>query len=118
MRNAGQERRSQQRFQKRCAVDFTADGEKYTGICRNLSLDGLFIKTRKPLSLAKIVEMILHLPDGTVARLTGFVARATREPHSRILEQAGILSKDGMGIRLVEKDANYLNFVTSLAGSS
>lgn len=114
MRNAGQERRSQRRFGKRCTIEFSSEGRNFTGICRNLSLEGLFIKTRKPLDLEKIIEMVIHLPDGSTSKLTGRVARATREPYSLILEQAGIPSKDGMGIQLIEKDANYLNFVTSL----
>ena len=79
-----------------------------------MSLDGLFIKTRKPLALEKIIEMMVHLPDGSTSKLTGIVTRATREPYSLILERAGIPSKDGMGIQLIVKDANYLNFVTSL----
>jgi hypothetical protein len=114
MKGAGHERRKQKRFGKRCTIEFSSEGQNYTGICRNLSLDGLFIKTRKPLSLDKMVEMKVHLPDGSTSKLTGRVARATREPYSLILEQAGIPSKDGMGIQLTEKDANYLNFVTSL----
>jgi hypothetical protein len=114
MRNLEHEKRRQKRFVKRCTAEFTSDGQTYTGFCRNLSLDGLFIKTRKPLALEKIVEMIVHLPDGSTSKLTGRVTRATREPYSLILERAGIPSKDGMGIQLIEKDANYLNFVTLL----
>ena len=114
MRNLEHEKRSQKRFVKRCTAKFTSDGKTYTGICKNLSLDGLFIKTRKPLDLEKIIEMIVHLPDGSTSKLTGRVTRAIREPYSLLLERAGIPSKDGMGIQLMEKDANYLNFVTSL----
>ena len=114
MRNLKHERRRQKRFAKRCTTKFTSDGQTYTGLCRNLSLDGLFIKTRKPLAPEKIIEMIVYLPDGSTSKLTGRVTRATREPYSLILERAGIPSKDGMGIQLIEKDANYLNFVTSL----
>jgi len=106
--------RRQKRFAKRCTAEFTLNGQTYTGICKNLSLDGLFIKTRKPLGLEKIIEMIVHLPDGSTSKLTGRVTRAISEPYSLVLERGGIPSKDGMGIQLMEKDANYLNFVTSL----
>ena len=108
------ERRRQKRFAKRCTAEFTSDGQSCLGLCRNLSLDGLFIKTKKPRTLEKIIELIVHLPDGSTSKLTGKVKRATREPHSLILERAGIPSKDGMAIQLIEKDANYLNFVESL----
>jgi len=114
MKNLKHEKRRQKRFVKRCSVEFTSDAKTYTGICKNLSLDGLFIKTRKPLGLEKIIEMIVHLPNGSTSKLTGRVTRATREPYSLVLEMAGIPSKDGMGIQLMEKDANYLNFVTLL----
>ena len=114
MKNVEHEKRRQKRFVKRCTAEFASDGKTYTGLCRNLSLDGLFIKTRKPLGLEKIIEMIVHLPNGSTSKLTGRVTRATREPYSLVLEMAGIPSKDGMGIQLMEKDANYLNFVTLL----
>jgi hypothetical protein len=114
MRNLEHEKRNQKRFVKRCTAEFTSDGQTYTGICINLSLDGLFIKTRKPLGLEKIIAMIVHLPDGSTSKLTGRVTRAIRDPYGLLLERAGISSKDGMGIQLMEKDANYLNFVTSL----
>ena len=114
MRKLNHERRRQKRFTKRCTIEFTLDGQTYRGICRNLSLDGLFIKTRKPLALEKTIGMIVHLPDGSTSKLTGRVTRATREPYSLILERAGIPSNDGMGIQLIEKDANYLRFLESL----
>jgi len=114
MRKLEQERRRQRRFLKRCTIEFTSNGQTYRGICRNLSLDGLFIKTRKPLALEKIIEMILQLPDGSTSRLTGRVTRAIREPYSLILERAGIPSKDGMGIELIEKDTNYQKFLEPL----
>ena len=114
MRKLDRERRRQKRFVKRCTVEFSSEGHTYRGICRNLSLDGLFIKTRKPLGLEKIIDMLLYLPDGSTSKLTGRVTRATREPYSLIFERAGIPSKDGMGIQLLEKDANYLKFLESL----
>jgi hypothetical protein len=114
MRNFEHERRRQKRFVKRCTAEFTVDGQPYIGLCRNLSLDGIFIKTRKPLALGKIIEVVSHLPDGSTSKLTGRVTRAIKEPHSLILERAGMPSKDGMAIQLIEKDANYLNFVKLL----
>ena len=108
------EKRRQKRFQKRCTAEFASDKQTYRGICRNLCLDGLFIKTSKPLAAGKIVHMIVYLPDGSTSQLRGTVTRALKEPYSVILERAGVPSKDGMGIQLIEKDANYLNFVTSL----
>ncbi|HXX82113.1 MAG TPA: PilZ domain-containing protein, partial [Thermodesulfovibrionales bacterium] len=103
MKKLDHERRRQKRFVKRCTIDFTSEGQNYRGICRNLSLDGLFIKTRKPLELEKIIDMVLYLPDGSASKLTGRVRRAIREPYSLIFERAGIPSKDGIGVQLIEK---------------
>ena len=118
MKKLEHERRRQKRFVKRCTIEFTLDGETYRGICRNLSLDGLFIKTRRPFALERTIKILLHLPDGSTSTLTGRVTRAIREPYSLIFERAGIPSKDGMGIQLIEKDTNYLNFVGSLTGKA
>ncbi|HYA14133.1 MAG TPA: PilZ domain-containing protein [Syntrophales bacterium] len=114
MRKLDHERRRQKRFVKRCTIEFTSDGQTYRGICRNLSLDGLFIKTRKLLPLEKTIEMIVDLPDGSTSKLTGRITRETRERYSLIFERAGIPSKDGIGIQLIKKDANYLKFLASL----
>ena len=116
MKKVTHENRKQKRFSKRCLIEFTADGQKYRGIVRNLCQDGLFIKTRKPLPPDKIVGMILELPDGSTSTLVGRVTRAIKEPHSLVLERAGIPSRDGMGIQIIEKDPNYIKFITSLIG--
>lgn len=114
MKSVKQERRRQRRFVKRCTVEYSSDGQTYRGICRNLSLDGLFIKTRKQLEVDKVIDMILHLPDDSTSKLTGRVIRALKDPYGLIFERAGIPSKDGMGIQIIEKDANYLKFLESL----
>jgi hypothetical protein len=113
MATLNHEKRRQKRWVKRLSIEFASDGQNYRGICRNLSSDGLFIKTRKPLAPGNIINMIVHLPDGSTSKLTGRVTRAIRDPYSLIFETAGIPSKDGMGIQLLEKDANYLKFIGS-----
>jgi hypothetical protein len=118
MTRLNNERRRQKRIVKRLAIEFVSDGQTYRGICRNLSLDGLFIKTRKPLPPEKIIDMMIHLPDGSTSKLTGKVTRAIRDPHGLIFATAGIPSKDGMGIQLLEKDANYLRLVGSFLSAS
>ena len=118
MARLNHEKRRQKRYAKRLAIEFVSDGQTYRGICRNLSLDGLFIKTRKPLPPERIINILVHLPDGSISKLTGKVTRAIRDPHGLIFAAAGIPPKDGMGIQLLEKDANYLSFVGSLLSAS
>ena len=115
MKKFAHEHRKQERFFKRCIVEFSADGQTYRGISINLCLGGLFIKTRKSLPVDKIINIIVDLPEST-AKLAGKVKRSIREPHSRTLEIAGIPSKDGMGVELIEKDTHYVEFIRSLAG--
>lgn len=112
------EKRKQKRFAKRCIIEFTADGQTCKGIGRNLSLDGLFVKTRKPLPPDKIIAMVADLPDGSISKFTGQVKRAVKERHSLILERAGIPSNDGMGVQLVEADDNYKRFIASFPAVS
>jgi hypothetical protein len=112
-----QEKRRQKRFVKRCSIEFESSGQTYRGISRNLSLDGLFLKIRKPVAPDTIIEMVVHLPDGSTSKLRGRVTRALRDRYSGVLERAGIPSKDGMGIEIIEKDSNYVKFITSFLSS-
>ncbi len=94
------EKRREKRFAKHFSTEFISDGQMHTGIWKDLSLDGLFIKTRKPLDIDKTIEMILYLPDGSTSKLTGRVVRAVSDRHTSTLLRAGLPSKNGMGIQL------------------
>jgi hypothetical protein len=114
----GTEKRKEKRIVKRCSVAFESDGHTYIGFSRNLSPDGLFLKIRKPVAPETIIEMVVDLPDGSTSKLRGKVKRALKDPHGTAMERAGIPSKEGMGIELIEKDSSYVRFITSLLSSS
>jgi len=110
MIETAQERRREDRYKGRFKVEYASGGQTYRGISSNLSMNGLFIRTRNPLEIGTLINMLLHLPGGLTATVKGKVARVlvTHEGES------AISIKNGMGIEIIEKDYNYLRTVTSL----
>jgi hypothetical protein len=81
------------------------DGATYRGISINLSLSGLFIRTRKPFTADTVIDLMVHFPNGSTSKLKGITRRAIRNP---------LDNQNGMGIELIEKDSNYLDFINSI----
>jgi hypothetical protein len=104
-------KRKQKRFVERCNIEFVSDGIRYDGISSDFSLDGLFIRTRSLKVPGTILDIILHLPDGSTSELQGRVRRFWIETPIQA-------ARNGMGIEIIEKDANYLNFIRSLLATS
>jgi Tfp pilus assembly protein PilZ len=82
------------------------DGTTYRGISSNLSLNGLFIRTRKPFTADTVINLIVHFPNGSTSKLKGITRRAVRNPVRNQI--------NGMGIEIIEKDSNYFDFVNSI----
>lgn len=97
--------RKHERFIKRLETQFSSGNLSYRGISSDLSFSGIFIRTKNPFTIGSVIDIILHLPDGTDCRLKGKVMRAFKS------QLAGL--KNGMGILLLEKDDNYLAFIRS-----
>jgi hypothetical protein len=100
------EKRQHRRYISRCEIEFSKNGTNYRGISSNLSLKGLFIKTRNPFTEHTVMNMIVHLPNGAIAKLKGVTRRAVRNPINN--------QKNGMGIEIIEKDSHYLDFINSI----
>ncbi len=108
------EKRRFKRFTRRCEATFTIRGISKKGIACDFSIDGLFIRTVNPVSPDEFISILVHLPDGSVSSLQGEVARSMKNTFGNM---AGIMAKaykNGMGIKIIKKDANYLNFIRSL----
>lgn len=88
-------KRQFKRFERRCEIEFAANGILYTGTTDDLSLNGLFIRTDLKFELYTTLEMVIHLSDGKTSRLKGRVMRIT---------------KDGTGVEIIEKDTTYLHY--------
>jgi hypothetical protein len=100
------ERRKQKRYTKRCEVTFAINGTTYRGISSNLSLSGLFLKTRNPLVADIPLDLVVHFPDGSTSQLKGITKWASRNAVEKI--------KNGMGIEIIEYDPNYSGYVNSM----
>jgi len=85
-----QEKRRQKKFAKCCFIEFESGCQTYRRIYGHLSLNGLFLKIRKPVASDTIVETVVHLTDGSTSELRGRVTRPLRAPHNGVLERAGL----------------------------
>lgn len=109
-------KRQQKRFVKRCEVEFIADNHVVRGISSDFSQDGLFIRTNYPYVAGTIFDIVIHLPDGVDSKIKGRAVRAARTPIGRVMGTPVKTQKNGMGIEIMEKDENYLDFIKSLPG--
>lgn len=94
------------RFTKRLEATFSACGLSFKGILSNLSETGLFIRTNRGFIPNTIVDIEIVMPDNKISHLKGIVRRTIKTPVT--------LSKNGMGIELIEKDEAYMNYVKTL----
>lgn len=101
-------RRRSKRVTKRLEVTFSSGGHQFTGISSDLSADGLFIRTQNGLMPGTIVEIEIYLPGHKLGRLKGIVRRTVKTSLSMI--------KNGMGVELMERDQNYLDFLKTIHG--
>lgn len=90
------------RFTKRLEVTFSSGVHSFKGILSNISENGLFIRTNRGFAPGVVVDIELVLPDLRVSRLKGIVRRTIKTPVTT--------TKNGMGIELIEKDQNYIDF--------
>ena len=100
------EKRQHKRYISRCEIEFSMNGTIFRGISSNLSLNGLFIKTRNPFPVDKMITITVHFPNGTTSKLKGITRRAVRNPVNN--------QKNGMGIEIIEKDSLYFDFINSI----
>ena len=101
------DRRKHQRYVKRLQVKFSSNGFAYTGISSNISAEGLFIRTNKGFTPDTIIGIKVVMPNDAISNLKGIVVRTIKTPFSTM--------KNGMGVRLLEKDAVFIDFLESLS---
>lgn len=99
-------RRQCKRYTKRLETTFSSGGLFFRGISSDLSAGGLFIRTQHGFVPGTIVDVEVYLPNNTVARLKGIVRRTVKTTMPGV--------KNGMGIELIERDANYLEFLRTV----
>lgn len=99
----GREDQRAPRFTKRLEATFSSGDLRFRGISSDFSEGGLFIRTRNGLNPGNIIDMEIYLPNGKICKVKGIVRRTIKTPLSTL--------KNGMGIELLEKDQNYLEFI-------
>jgi hypothetical protein len=100
------DRREHPRFVKRLKTTFYSNGHVFTGISSNISKNGLFIRTSKGFSPDTVINIEIVMPDNTISNLKGIVIRTIKTPFTSM--------KNGMGVKLLEKDVTFVDFVESL----
>lgn len=99
-------KRQFERHKRRLETTFTAGTETYRGMSGDISEGGIFIRTRHCLVPESLLDIEIHLPDGTLSRVKGKVKRSIRTPISTF--------KNGMGIEIIEKDSAYVTLVKKI----
>jgi hypothetical protein len=108
------EKRKHRRFIRRCGTEFTSGEVTRTGISSDFSLGGLFIRTNYPLPPDTLIDIIIFLPDGGKSKLKGKVRRSAKTQLGKVLGTPVKSLKNGMGVEILERDANYLHLISGL----
>lgn len=108
------ERRQHKRYIKHCEIEFTAGNITYKGMSGDFSLNGLFISTDSSFPTDAILEIVIHLPDGVTSRIKGKVRTVSKTSNGKVTGTNPESAVNGMGVEILEKDINYIHFVSSL----
>lgn len=92
---------------RRLEAEFSVNDRHHRGISSNFSLGGMFIRTNHAFPTGTLIDILVHLPDGKTAALTGRVKMALKTPAVSI--------RNGMGVEIVENDNVYVDFIKSLS---
>jgi hypothetical protein len=95
-------------------VEFTVDNLTLRGISSDFSLEGLFLRTNHACKPGTVLDIVIHLPDGSVSKVKGKAVRSLRTPTGMVIGAPVRSMKNGMGIEIIERDSHYLHFIRSL----
>lgn len=102
-------KRQHNRHRRRLETVFTAGTTTQRGITSDISEGGIFIRTMYAFVPGTLLSIEIHLPHGGISRLRGRVKRSIRTPIATF--------KNGMGVELTEKDAEFINMVKGIRES-
>lgn len=97
------DKRKYKRFNRMLEVEFSAGADKLTGISSNFSKKGMFIRTRYGLPAGTLLDIAIHMPGNKISRVKGIVRRSVKTNTA--------LVKNGMGVELIHRDSNFLEFI-------
>lgn len=108
------DKRRFRRFTRRCEAEFSCGGVSKKGIASDFSINGLFIRTGSPFAPDEVIDIIVHLPDNSISFLQGKIKRTMKSPLGTITGTMTRAYKNGMGVAITDRDANYLHFIRSM----
>jgi type IV pilus assembly protein PilZ len=92
-------------------VDMTRDDAPYSDYSVNINRDGLFLKSRSPLTPGTLVNLQFSLPeDARVIKVAGRVVWITKEFEERV----GGRREPGMGIEFQDVDPETASHIETL----
>jgi hypothetical protein len=100
------EKRRHPRFIKRLETIIAIDNISFRSISSDLSENGLFIRTKRGVTVDTPIDIELSLPGNKISFLKGIVRRTIRTQVPTM--------KNGMGIEIIEKDKTFTDFVKSI----
>jgi hypothetical protein len=103
------ERRKHLRINKSLVSQIFADNISLFVITGDLSVNGLFLRSKRCLPANSFVTIEIVLPDNSVSSLRGIVRRTINN---------SAFSHNGMGIEIIGKDSNYIQFMKSILGET
>jgi Tfp pilus assembly protein PilZ len=104
------EKRARNRIAKRLFIRFGPEQAVNIGFTGDISLTGIFIKTNTMFAPGSILKMEVELPDSKILHLKGTVMWAKRVPATLVRH----IKKSGMGVKIVQPPAEYIEFVSSM----
>jgi hypothetical protein len=113
MESPGKTKR-QKRFRKRCEIAFLSNGISRRGIGCDFSIRGFFMTTKHPPAPDTVLPMVIHLRDGSTSKVRVRVRRVSEITFSIAQKIATGTFGRGIGVEIIERDANYLHFIRSM----
>lgn len=98
-----EDKREFERVVRRLEIEFSSGDKTYRGISSDLSERGMFIRTQHGLASGSTLNITIYLPGGRASKVRGIVRKTVKTDMVAV--------KNGMGIELVETDANYMDFI-------
>lgn len=103
------QQRAFERIKRRLLVEFTLEGNHYSGFTNDVSPTGIFVRASRLPDLDQPISVTLHLPNEKRVTLRGKVVRSFRVPAtlSRVIPS-------GFAIALSDSPEEYFQFLATL----